>query len=439
MKRRVAVTGMGIVSPIGIGVHAFYNSLLNGLSGASRITKFDVSDPGYKSRVAAEVKDFKAKDYGLPRQLTRNCDLFAQYALVAAQEAVKNSGLDLEKRTADELKNPRLLSSKIQEHFEQGRRRGVVIGSGMGGVQTILEQYERLKTGGPSRVSAFAVPKSMVSSASVALSLMYHGLNNYSGSNSHACGTGSFSIYQGYKLIIEGDADIVITGSADALMIPLVFISFQNMGALTTRYNDEPERASRPFDKYRDGFLFSGEGAGVLVLEDMEHARKRGANILAEILGFGITTDGYHISAPEPDSFCSQKAIEYALDDAGISPEEIDLINPHGTSTPYNDKFETLALKKALGERASQIPVTATKCLHGHMVGATSSVEVIAGILAMQNSVVFPNINYDNPDPECDLNISKERREGVQMRYMLKNATGFGGHNIAMVVGIPKE
>ncbi|ENO12022.1 3-oxoacyl-(acyl-carrier-protein) synthase [Thermoplasmatales archaeon SCGC AB-539-C06] len=436
-RRRVVITGMGVVSPIGIGIPAFYDSLYHGKSGVSKITKFDTSD--FECQIAAEIKDFNPKDYGIPREITRTCDVFSKYALVAAQEAINNSGLKLEKRKKEELNgiSSEERSKQIQENFEEGKRRAVVVGSGMGGMETILNEHKKFLNKGPKRVSGFAVPQAMVNSAAVAISLLYKGINGYISSNSNACATSLFSIFEGSELIKSGRADTAITGGSEAIDNYLALASFQNMGALSTKYNSEPERASRPYDIDRDGFVPS-EGAGILVLEEAEHARKRGANILAEIIGFGITTDGYHISAPNKDAYCASQAIFMALKEAGLSPGLIDLISPHATSTPYNDKFETLAFEKVLEEYSSKIPIIPTKCLHGHMVGATAAIETIAGILAMQNSVVFPHINYDNPDPECKLNISKERREGISMKYMLKNSSGFGGHNIAMAVKIPK-
>jgi 3-oxoacyl-[acyl-carrier-protein] synthase II len=435
--RRVVVTGMGVVSPIGIGISSFYDSLYHGKSGVSEITKFDISD--FECKIAAEIKNFSPKDYEIPREVTRTCDPFSEYALVAAKEAIINSGLGLEQRTKEELadKSSEARSRQIQENFKEGKRRAVIIGSGMGGVETILNEYKKFLKKGPKRVSAFAVPQAMVNSVSVALSLLYKGINGYVNSNSNACATSLFSISCGYEFIKSGRADIAITGGSEAIENPLALASFQNMGALSKKYNEEPEKASRPYDINRDGFVPS-EGAGVLILEEKKHAEKRGAKILGEILGFGITTDGYHISAPDKNPYCASQAIVMALEEANLTPNKINLISPHGTSTPYNDKFETLAFNMALGDYASKIPVIPTKCLHGHMVGATAAVETIAGILAMKNSVAFPHINYDTPDPECSLNISKERRENIKMKYMLKNSSGFGGHNIAMVFELYK-
>ena len=408
MKRRVVVTGIGIVSPIGIGVEENWKSLREGKSGVGRITRFDPSD--LPTQIAGEVKGFDPLKW-IEAKDSRKMSLFIQYAIAASDEAFKMSGL------------------KISE--ELGERMGVLIGAGIGGIKEIEDYTIILKEKGWKRVSPYFIPSVIINLASGHIAIRYRAY----GPNSAvvtACATGTHAIGEAFKIIQRGDADVMIAGGAEGTITPLSVAGFCAMRALSTR-NDDPERASRPFDKDRDGFVMA-EGAGVLILENYEHARARGANIIAEITGYGMSSDAYHITAPDQNGHGAAKAMRNAIEDAGISPSEVDYINAHGTSTIWNDKIETLAIKKVFGEHAYKVAVSSTKSMTGHMLGAAGAAEAIYSILAVSRNYIPPTINYENPDPECDLDYVPNRGREAEVNYALSNSFGFGGTNASLLI-----
>jgi len=406
-RRRVVVTGMGVLAPNGLTLETFWDSLVNGKSATGRITAFDSS--GFISQMDAEIKDFDPLKYISPKDAKR-MDRFAQLATSCALVAFQDSGLDLSK--------------------EDPYRVGVLIGSGIGGIKTIADQHQLLLEKGPKYLSPFLIPMLIINIASgyVSMILKIKGPNL---SVATACATANHAIGEAMNIIREGDADVMIAGGSEAPLTRLGYGGFCAMRALSTR-NDEPEKASRPFDRDRDGFIM-GEGAGIIILESLEHAKERGARIYCELAGYGMTGDAYHITAPAPDGEGAAKCMQLALEDAGINPEEVDYINAHGTSTPLNDKVETISIKKVFGDYAYKIPTSSTKSMIGHLMGAAGAVEMIAAILCLQNNVVHPTINYETPDPDCDLdyvpNIAREHKIDV----ILSNSLGFGGHNSTLV------
>jgi len=408
MKRRVVVTGMGVVSPIGIGVEEFKKGLFSGKSGVRRITLFDPSS--YRSQIAGEVRDFDPRKYLSPKEIKR-MDRFTQFGMVAAEEAIKQAEINFEE--------------------EDTSRMGVLVGSGVGGLSTIEREEGNLLRGGPQKVSPFLVPMLITDIASAQIAIRYR-LSGPNLSISTACATGNHSIGEAFRVIQRGEADLMIAGGAEAAITPLGLAGFCSMRALSTR-NEEPEKASRPFDRERDGFVI-GEGAGVVVLEELNRARKRGATILGEIIGFGMTADAYHITQPIQDGRGIKEAMLRALKDAGLSPREVDYINAHGTSTPLNDRIETQAIKDLFGEHAYRVPVSSTKSMTGHLLGATGGVELIACLLALNEGVVPPTINYENPDPECDLDYVPNKARKLNIKIALSNSMGFGGHNAVLIV-----
>lgn len=409
MSQRVVITGMGVVSPVGSTVESFWEALVAGRSGIGPITYFDTTNFG--ARIAGEVKDFNVLDYVEPKEAKR-LDKFIQYAVGAAAQAVEQSGLE----TYEGLNKERV---------------GVVIGCGIGGIATIEENRTLFMTRGPRRVSPFFVPMSITDMAPGMVSMRY----GYQGPNyavSSACASAGHSFIDSANLIRLGKADVMICGGTEAAVTEVSIAGFHSSQALSTR-NDEPSKASRPFDKGRDGFVM-GEGAGILVLESEEHARKRGATILAEFAGYGTTGDAYHITAPLSDGSGSARAIREALLDAGITSAEVDYVNAHGTSTPLNDKIETLALKSALGEAdARRVSISSTKSMTGHLLGASAGIEAVACIQAIRTGTIPPTINYDDPDPDCDLDITPNVAKKREVRVALKTTLGFGGHNAALV------
>jgi len=410
MKRRVVVTGMGVVSPIGVGLKDFEKGLFAGKNGVRRITHFDPSL--YRSQMAGEVNNLDFRNYFSTKEMKR-MDRFTQLGMIAVDEAIKEAGLD------------------SQDTEEKQERVGVLVGSGVGGLSTIEREQTTLLEKGPQRVSPFLVPMLITNILSAQVAIKY----NFSGPNfsiSTACATGNHSIGEAFKIIQRGEADVMIAGGAEGAITPLGLAGFCSMRALSTR-NDEPEKASRPFDKKRDGFVI-GEGAGVVVLEDLERARKRGASIWAEIIGFGMSEDAYHITQPVPDGNGVKLAIEGALKDAELNPDQVDYINAHGTSTPLNDKVETKAIKEVFGSYAYKIPVSSTKSMTGHLLGATGGVEMIACVLSIQRGIVPPTINYEVVDPECDLDYVPNHAREVNVGVALSNSMGFGGHNAVLVV-----
>ena len=410
--RRVAITGVGIISPIGNTKEEFWNSILAGKSGVARLTCFDPSN--FTSQIGAEVKNFDPTLYINSKELKR-MDRFVQLAVCASKTAVNDAKLDLEK--------------------EDRNRIGVYIGSGIGGLHTVEEAViSFLKHGpekGPSKITPFLIPMLIVNMASgmVSISLGAKGPNS---AVATACASGNHAIGDAYRIIQRGEADVMVAGGSEGAITHMGFGGFCALRALSTR-NDDPEHASRPFDKERDGFVM-GEGAGVVILEELERAINRKANIYAEIIGYGMSGDAYHITAPDPEGEGAARCMKAAIDDAGVSPEEVDYINAHGTSTPLNDKIETLAIKKVFGKHAYKLAVSSTKSMHGHMLGAAGGAELIATVLSIEEGVIPPTTNYEVPDPECDLDYVPNKYRVGKINVAISNSLGFGGHNAVLVV-----
>jgi len=406
--RRVVVTGLGVVSPLGIGADRFWNAMMEGRSGVGRITAWDPT--GLETQIAAEVRDFDPTDF-MDRKEARRNDRFVLFAYAAARMALEDSGLTITPGNA-----PRV---------------GVLIGSGIGGAITWEEQTRVLETKGPHRVSPFFIPNVIMNMASGVVSI----LTGAKGPNSSvvtACASGGNAIGDAMRIIQRGDADAMIAGGTEAAITKLSVAGFCAMKAMSTR-NDDPPRAVRPFDATRDGFVM-GEGAGVVVLEALEHAERRGARIYAELVGYGMSGDAYHITQPDPEADGAARSMRNALADAGMAPEEIDYINAHGTSTPYNDRLETLAIKKVFGAHARHLAVSSTKSMMGHLLGAAGGVEFIACVLAITRGAIPPTINYEHPDPECDLDYVPNRPREARITTAMSNAFGFGGHNAILIV-----
>jgi len=408
-SRRVVVTGLGAISPVGLNAEETWKALCAGKSGIRHITTFDVSR--FQTRIAGEVLNFRAEDY-LDVRLARRVDRFTHFALVASDMALSDAGLDLSQ--------------------EDPNRVGVIIGSGIGGLLEIEEQHKKFLQKGPERISAFMIPKLMVNAASGQISIRY-GLRGPNSAIASACASASNAIGDAFKIIQRGEADIMITGGSEAAITPLGLAGFCSMKALSRR-NDEPERASRPFDRDRDGFVL-GEGAGVVVLEEYEHARKRSARIYAEVLGYGMSGDGCHITAPDPEGLGAALAMQNALRDSGLEPEEITYINAHGTSTPLGDRAETVAVKKVFNSHAKKLMISSTKSMVGHLLGASGGVEFVATVLSITTDTVHPTINYENPDPSCDLDYVPNTARNVPVKSAMSNSFGFGGHNATLVAG----
>lgn len=404
------VTGIGVVTPIGTGADAFWDALVAGRSGAAPIEGFDVS--AYSTRIACQVRDFDPPAHMDARDAARS-DRFTQLAVAAGVLAWADAGLD--------------------DDFDAVRA-GAIVGSGIGGLYTIEEQDGMLRNHGPRRVSPFTVPKLMPNAAAAALAMRL-GLRGINLCVSSACATGAHAIGEALLAIRSGRADVVLAGGTEAALTPVGLAAFDRMGALSRR-NDEPERASRPFDANRDGFVF-GEGAGVLVLESEEHARGRGAEPIARISGYGATADAFHLTQPDPEGDGAARAMTAALDDARVHPQDVDYVNAHGTSTPYNDRVETLALKRALGTESKRIPVTSTKSQTGHLLGAAGAVEAAATALILRHGVIPKTINLDEPDPECDLDYVADEPREQRVDVALSNSFGFGGQNACLVLRTP--
>lgn len=409
--KRVVITGMGVVSPVGNDVESFWRALSNGESGAGPITRFDASD--HSTRYAAEVKDFDPKQR-IDRRDARKMDRFSQYSVYAAREAFEQAGL----LDTDGVYDP--------ERF------GVVLGVGIGGFETIEESVIALHEKGPSRVSPMTIPKmiSNIGPAHIAINLNAHG-PVYTVTT--ACASATDAIGNALRHIREGLADIMIAGGAEAPITPLGIAGFNVIQALSSNYNEDPARGSRPFDKDRDGFLM-GEGAGLLVMESLEHAQARGATIIAEVVGNGFTNDANHLTAPHPEGIGAANAMKMALQDAGLKPEDIDYINAHGTSTPINDPTETLAIKKAFGDYAYRVPISSTKSMTGHCLGAAGGVEAVASVLAIRDNYIPPTINLDEPGEGCDLDYVPQTGRHQEVRTVMSNSLGFGGHNGVLVL-----
>lgn len=406
--KRVVITGVGAITPIGKNINEFWSSIKNGVCGVDKVTNFDASE--YKCQVAAEVKDFDPAEH-IDKKEARKMDRYTQFGMIAADEAMKNSGLDMEK--------------------EDAWRIGVITGSGVGGIGTLEEQHTNLMEKGPGRVSPFFVPM-MISNMAAAQIAIKYGARGANENVVAACASGTNAIGNAFNIIRRGDCDAIIAGGAEASITPFAFAGFCSMKAMSTN-NDDPKNASRPFDAERDGFVM-GEGAGFVVLEELEHAKARGANIICEVVGYGITNDAYHITSPIPGGEGGAKAMEFALKSAGIAPEDMDYINAHGTSTKYNDSFETEAIKKTFGEHAKKLMVSSTKSMTGHLLGAAGGIEAIVCALALKDGFVPATINYKTPDPECDLDIVPNEGRTAYIQYAMSNSLGFGGHNASIVL-----
>jgi len=406
MKNRVVITGMGAVTPIGNDVNTFWNNIKEGTCGIDVIKSFDVSD--FKCKLGAEVKDFDPT-VAIDKREIRRMDKYCQYAMVAAEEAVKSSGLDLETIDSERL--------------------AVIVGSGIGGLLTIEQEHKKMVEKGPNRVSPFMIPMIISNIAAGNIAIKY-GAKGICTSVVTACATGTNAIGDAFHMIQDGRADVIIAGGAEGSITPLALAGFASLTALSK--SEDPKRASIPFDKERDGFIM-GEGAGIVILESLEHAQRRNAKIYGEINGYGATCDAHHITAPAPGGEGAARAIVMALKDADIKPEEVSYINAHGTSTPYNDKFETEAIKSALGAYAYKVPVSSTKSMTGHLLGAAGAIEAIVCIKALEEGFVPATIGYKTPDEECDLDYVPNVGRNQELKYALTNSLGFGGHNATLL------
>ncbi|HHX94611.1 MAG TPA: beta-ketoacyl-ACP synthase II [Clostridia bacterium] len=408
MENRVVITGMGVISSLGIGREAFWESLVQGRNGISTVTRFDAS--GYPTRIAGEVRGFDPRDY-MDRKEARRMDRFTQFAVAAGMLGLQDAGIDLSRENPDRV--------------------GVFLGTGIGGTETFEEQHRILLDKGPNRISPLFVPMMIGNMGAGQVSIQF-GLRGPNVTIVNACASSANAIGEAFKVLERGEADIILAGGAEAAITPMAMAGFCAMKAMSTK-NDVPEKASRPFDAQRDGFVMS-EGGCILILETLEHAKARGAHIYAEVIGYGCTADAYHITAPEPEGEGARKAMEMALNDAGIRPDEVNYINAHGTSTLMNDKYETLAIKKLFGEHAYSLAVSSTKSMIGHLLGASGAVEVAATALTIENGIIPPTINYETPDPECDLDYVPNTSRQQPVNAALSNSFGFGGHNVSIAL-----
>ncbi len=407
MKKRVVVTGLGVVSPIGNNAGDFWKSLIEGKCGIGRTTKINVDE--FPVKISAEVKDFDVTEY-MPAKEARRCDVFVHFAVAAAKMAYADAGIK-----DDEIDNYRC---------------GVMIGSGIGGLRITESQHQVLLEKGPSRISPFMIPMLICNIASgiVAINTKFMGPNSCAVT---ACASGTHALGDAFKIVQRGDADIMIAGGAESCVTELGLGGFCAMKALST-YNDEPEKASRPFDLTRNGFIM-GEGAGILILEELEHALKRGAKIYAEMVGYGMSCDAYHITAPDPSAKAASRCMTNAIKDAGLKPKDITYINAHGTSTKLNDMIETKAIKLTFEDEAKNVMVSSTKSMTGHLLGAAGGVEAVASVMAVKEDRIPPTINYNTPDPDCDLDYVPNEARLVKVNVAMSNSLGFGGHNATLV------
>jgi len=408
-ERRVVITGLGVISPVGSDIPTFWKNLTEGRSGITRFENFDPA--GHDCMIAGEVKGFDPALWFKTPKDARRADRFAQMAMAGAKLALTDSGIDPEKTERD--------------------RFGVIIGSGIGGLQSMETESHKLFERGPAKISPFTIAM-MISNMASGLVSMEYGLTGPNMSIVTACATANNSIGEAWRIIKFGDADLFIAGGAEATITPLGIAGFASMRALSTR-NDEPEKASRPFDRDRDGFVM-GEGAGIVVLEELEHAKKRGARIYCELVGYGATADAYHMTAPRPEGEGASRCMQIAMRHAGVTPAEVDYINAHGTSTPLGDICETKAIKDAFGAEAHKTPVSSTKSMTGHLLGAAGGIELAACVLAIRDGIIPPTINLDNPDPDCDLDYVPHTARETRVKVALSNSFGFGGHNSTVVV-----
>jgi 3-oxoacyl-[acyl-carrier-protein] synthase II len=407
LTRRVVITGIGLVSSLGIGTAATWQALLAGTSGVTRVTRFDITS--YAAQIAAEVKGFDPLDF-VEKKDVKKMDVFIQYALAASQFAMDDSGLRITPENAPDV--------------------GVFIGSGIGGFQTIEREHSALLAGGPRKISPFFIPSAIINLASGQVSIRF-GAKGPNLASCTACSASAHAIGDSFEIIRRGDADVMITGGSEAAITPMSLGGFAALRALSTR-NDEPHKASRPFDKDRDGFVI-GEGAGTLILEELGHATRRGARIYAEIVGYGMSGDAYHITAPSEDGEGGVRVMRMAVKKAGIQPDQVDYINAHGTSTPYNDKLETLAIKTLFGDHARKLAISSTKSMTGHLLGGAGGLEAGISALAVHHQIAPPTINLDQPDPECDLDYVPCTSRPMSINYALSNSFGFGGTNAALL------
>lgn len=404
MKKRVVVTGLGMLTPVGLSLEESWKSFCEGKSGVGEITAFDASD--FPCRVGAEVKGFDPLKY-IGKKDLKKMDTFIQFAIAASDMAIEDSGLEVEK--------------------EDPLRIGVIVGAGLGGLPHIAKNHKAMLNKGHKRISPFFIPMVLINLAPGQIS-MRHGFQGPNYSVVSACASGNHSIGSAFRAIQYGDADVMITGGAESVMVPMAVGGFCQMKALSTSYNSEPHRASRPFDKNRDGFVM-GEGAGILVLEELEHAKARNARIYAEMVGFGASGDAYHISMPDPDKVGITRCMQAAVDDASLNSSEVDYVNAHGTSTFFNDRFETEAIKMVFGDHAKKLLVSSTKSMTGHLFGGAGGVEAGVCVKAIETGIVPPTINYEEPDPECDLDYVPNQARDVKIKVAISNSFGFGGTN----------
>ena len=407
MKRRIVITGVGLICAVGIGTEQCWQALCAGQSGIGRITQFDAS--AFSVRIAGEVKGFDPLAYIEKKEL-KKMGRFIHFAITSTEFALQAANLKIAPAFADRV--------------------GVYIGSGIGGFDVIEREHEELLKGGPHKISPFFIPAAIINLASGYVSIRT-GAKGPNSATATACSASAHAVGDSFRIIQHGDADVMICGGSEAAVTPMGIGGFTAMRALSTR-NDEPERASRPFDAQRDGFVV-GEGAGILILEELEFARRRGVPILAEVVGYGMSSDAFHITQPAEDADGAYRAMKNALDDAEVRPEEVDYINAHGTSTPYNDKTETLAIKRLFGEHAYKLAVSSTKSMTGHLLGGAGGLEAGINVLALRDQILPPTINYEFPDPDCDLDYVPNQVRSAQVRYALSNSFGFGGTNVALL------
>jgi 3-oxoacyl-[acyl-carrier-protein] synthase II len=411
MNKRIVITGLGAVTPIGVGKDAYWNALVAGTSGVARITHFDPA--AFDVQIAAEVKGFDPADFGIERKESKRMDRFAQMGVAAAKSAIEDAGLVIDEHNAERV--------------------GVLVGSGIGGLASLEEQMRILIAKGPSRVSPFLIPMMIADMATGHISILT-GAKGPGSTVVTACATGANAIGDSMEILRRGAADVMIAGGSEAAITPTGVAGFGNMKAMTSKFNDRPEQSSRPFDRDRDGFVM-GEGAGVVIMETLEHAERRGAkHIYAEVAGYGMSSDAYHITQPAPDGNGVVRAIHGALKDACVAPEEVGYVNAHGTSTPLNDRAETASLKKAFGDHAWKLAISSTKSMTGHLLGAAGAIEAIASALAIDRNLLPPTINHQNPDPECDLDYIPNVARPAKVDVVMSNNSGFGGHNAVIIL-----
>lgn len=409
MEHRVVVTGLGVVSPVGNDRDSFWKAIKEGESGVDKITSFDAGV--FDSRIAGEIKGFDPGLYGITQKDTRRMEKFVQFAIAGARQAVQDAGLDLDKEDKDRI--------------------GVVVGSGIGSLHIIEKEHKVLLKSGPGRLTPFLIPMLIVNEAAGHIGIIF-GFRGPNSCTTTACASGNHALGDALRIIQRGDADAMVAGGTESAITPMAVGGFCALKALSKR-NDAPQKASRPFDAQRDGFVMA-EGCGIAVLESLEHAQKRKARIYAEVAGFGMSCDAYHITAPDPDGGGAALAMKRALDDARLKPEDISYINAHGTSTKLNDKVETLGIKKALGAHAKKVMVSSTKSMTGHLLGAAGGVEFLVSCLSVKDNVVPPTINYEYPDPECDLDYVPNTCRQANVEAAMSNSLGFGGHNATIIV-----